>query len=186
MPYGSQYTYTPTAAGIYPSEYVYYPSYGWTWVTAPWVFGWGVRPYFGVYGAAHFGWYNHYAIGGGGWRGYGYRPASGYARPGYGAYGRPAVGGYRSGYAAPHAYAPAARSYGSFGGHAMVQGRPGGFATAHVGGFGGGAHFGGSHVGGFGGAHFGGGGGGHFGGGGGAHFGGGGGTHFGSGGHGHR
>src|ERR1700690_1017533 len=54
MPYGSQYTYEPTQTGVYPSEYVYYPSYGWTWLTAPWVFGWGASPYFGVYGPAHF------------------------------------------------------------------------------------------------------------------------------------
>src|SRR5215831_10893700 len=32
MPYGTQYTYSPTVAGVYPSEYVYYPTYGWTWV----------------------------------------------------------------------------------------------------------------------------------------------------------
>src|SRR4029077_1075561 len=64
MPYGSQYTYTPAQTGVYPSEYVYSPSYGWSWVVAPWVFGWGITPYFGVYGASHFGWYNHYWAGG--------------------------------------------------------------------------------------------------------------------------
>jgi len=121
MPYGSQYTYAPTQAGVYPSEYVYSPSYGWSWVTAPWVFGWGVAPYFGVYGASHFGWYNHYWAGGG-W--HGYRPVyGGYGRPVYGGYGRPVYGGYgyrgaspyygyHPGYAAPRGgFAAPVRAY---------------------------------------------------------------------------
>jgi hypothetical protein len=56
-PYGDEYTYAPTQEGAYPQEYLYSPSYGWTWFAAPWVFGWGVSPFFGVYGPAHFGWY---------------------------------------------------------------------------------------------------------------------------------
>src|ERR1700759_269437 len=68
MPYGDQYTYAPTQEGAYPQEYVYYPSYGWTWVAAPWVFGWGASPYWGIYGTAHFGWYGRLGVGG--WRGY--------------------------------------------------------------------------------------------------------------------
>src|SRR5215471_14737445 len=53
IPYGDQYAY----AGDYDSgvgyAYVYYPSYGWMWLSAPWVVGWGARPYFGHYGYAH-------------------------------------------------------------------------------------------------------------------------------------
>jgi hypothetical protein len=57
MPYGSSYTYAPTVAGGDPYQYVYYPAWGWRWIAAPWVFGIGPRPYFGVYGYAHYGWY---------------------------------------------------------------------------------------------------------------------------------
>src|SRR3954471_13465327 len=90
MPYGSQYTYAPTQAGMYPSEYVYSPSYGWSWVVAPWVFGWGTTPYFGVSGASLFGWLR--PVYGGG---YGYRPAyGGYGYRGYGGYGYRGYGGY--------------------------------------------------------------------------------------------
>src|SRR5262249_18313623 len=97
MPYGSQYTYTPTDAGVYPSAYVYYPAYGWTWVAAPWVFGWGIRPFFGVFGPSHFAWYGHlgprwYGYGFGGFRGVGVAHAF---RPGF----RPAYGGFHPGFA---------------------------------------------------------------------------------------
>ena len=123
MPYGSQYTYAPTQAGVYPSEYVYYPSYGWTWIAAPWVFGWGVSPYFGAYGPSHFGWYHHWVgVGHGyhpGYGGYGYHP--GYR--GYGGYGyRPAppYGGYHAGPVAPHpGFGAPGRVYG-----APAVGRP--------------------------------------------------------------
>jgi hypothetical protein len=172
MPYGDQYTYSPTQAGTYPQEYVYSPSYGWSWLAAPWVFGWGVSPYWGVYGPAHFGWYGRLA--GGGFRGYngGYGYRNGYGGYGYrGGYaGRPAYGGgYRGGYAAPRSgYGPAAHVYGrapvgSFGAHPGFQGG-GGFSGGHGGGFGGGSHgsgFSGGHGGGFGGGHGGGFGGGH-------------------------
>jgi hypothetical protein len=140
LPYGDQYTYAPTQTGVYPSEYVYYPSYGWTWLAAPWVFGWGAAPYWGVYGAGHFGWYNRLSAGG--WRGYngvyGYRPAYG-ARAGYG----PAV----QGYATPRTFGgrPGFQG-GSFqGGGGYSGGRAGG--GFHGGGFSGG-HGGGSHGGG--------------------------------------
>jgi len=56
MPYGDAYTYLP-AGGAAPDMYVYYPAFGWTWVTAPWVWGLGPRPYFGVVGFTRFGWY---------------------------------------------------------------------------------------------------------------------------------
>src|SRR3954452_15051204 len=103
IPYGSQYTYAPTTTGVYPSEYVYYPTYGWTWVTAPWVFGWGIQPFFGGYGPYHYGWY-HRAVAYGGWRGYGYGRVYGAGYRGFGGGYRPAYGGYRAGFAAPHTY----------------------------------------------------------------------------------
>src|SRR5690242_8526365 len=88
MPYGSQYTYYPTGGGAYPSEYVYYPSYGWTWVVAPWVWGFGISPFFGVYGPSHYAWWGHF---------HGHYPGYAYGRYGYGwrgGYaGRPAYGG---------------------------------------------------------------------------------------------
>jgi hypothetical protein len=167
MPYGTQYTYSPTTTGVYPSEYVYYPTYGWTWVTAPWVFGWGIQPFFGVYGPGHYGWYSR-AIGYGGWRGYGYGRVYGAGYRGYGYGGgvyRPAYGGYRAGFAAPHTY-----GYGAAG-H-VYRGAPaygGGWRGAPAGG---GFHApsGGFHGGGGGAFH--GGGGGFHGGGGGFHGGG--------------
>jgi hypothetical protein len=77
MPYGSAYTYAP--AGAYPDMYVYFPSYGWRWVVAPWVWGIGPRPYFGVYGWARYGWYGH---GFGRW--YGFRGGPVWAGRGWG------------------------------------------------------------------------------------------------------
>jgi hypothetical protein len=59
MPYGDAYSYVPPDGEGEPYEYVYYPSYGWTWVVAPWIWGFGPWPYFGVYGPAYFGWYAH-------------------------------------------------------------------------------------------------------------------------------
>jgi hypothetical protein len=58
MPYAQAYTYVP-ADGGYPYMFVYYPTSGWRWVVAPWVFGWGPRPYWGPWGRAHFVWYAH-------------------------------------------------------------------------------------------------------------------------------
>ena len=57
MPYGAQYVYEPPVAEAYPLSYVYYPTYGWVWVEAPWVWGWGVVPFYGYYGPWHFAWY---------------------------------------------------------------------------------------------------------------------------------
>ncbi len=54
MPYGSRYVVTPAAG---PYAYVYYPSYGWRWLSAPWVVGTGPYPYFGVHGPYAYGWY---------------------------------------------------------------------------------------------------------------------------------
>jgi hypothetical protein len=58
MPYGNGYAYAPPDGGD-PLMYVYYPSFGWTWVIAPWLWGWGPMPFFGVAGWWHFGWWGH-------------------------------------------------------------------------------------------------------------------------------
>jgi len=55
-----------------PFAYVYRPSYGWTWVEAPWLIGPRARP--GVYGPPRFGW----PAGPGRWP---YLPGPYYARP---------------------------------------------------------------------------------------------------------
>jgi hypothetical protein len=70
MPYGNQYTYEGTPNDAYPYSYVYYPSYGWMWLAAPWVWGWGAYPYFGVRGPMGFGWYAGLYHAGYGWGGY--------------------------------------------------------------------------------------------------------------------
>jgi len=58
MPYDQRYTQViDNAATAY--EYVYYPAFGWSWVLAPWVLGFGVPPYWGVLGPVHFAWYAH-------------------------------------------------------------------------------------------------------------------------------
>ena len=89
MPYGDQYTYEGTSYDASPYAYVYYPSYGWTWLAAPWIWGWGAYPYFGVRGALGFGWYRGLYRAGYGWGGY-----RGGGRGGYG-FGS----GYRGGFA---------------------------------------------------------------------------------------
>ena len=70
MPYGDQYTYEGTAYDANPYAYVYYPSYGWTWLAAPWIWGWGAYPYFGLRGPLAFGWYRGLYRAGYGWGGY--------------------------------------------------------------------------------------------------------------------
>ena len=76
MPYGNSYTYQPTDGGA-PDQYVYYPTVGWMWVVAPWIWGWGPQPYWGIYGYGRYGWYGY---GYGHW--YGYRGAyANYLRP---------------------------------------------------------------------------------------------------------
>jgi outer membrane lipoprotein SlyB len=57
MPYGGVYTFTPDYENGDPYMYVYYPRHGWVWVAAPWLWGWGPRPYFGPAGPSHFAWY---------------------------------------------------------------------------------------------------------------------------------
>jgi hypothetical protein len=70
MPYGNQYTYEGSPNDASPYSYVYYPSYGWTWLAAPWVWGWGAHPYFGARGPMGFGWYAGLYRSGYGWGGY--------------------------------------------------------------------------------------------------------------------
>lgn len=109
MPYGQQYTYIPGDLQVFPEEYVYYPVYGWRWVVAPWVYGYGPAPYWGVWGPRYFAWYARpwYRVGGywgwGGYRGWGYYrgwvgPRAWGAR---GWSGAPAY--YRTGVGGPHA-----------------------------------------------------------------------------------
>jgi hypothetical protein len=70
MPYGNQYTYEGTPNDANPYSYVYYPSYGWMWLAAPWVWGWGAYPYFSARGPMGFGWYAGLYRAGYGWGGY--------------------------------------------------------------------------------------------------------------------
>jgi len=55
MPYEPADTFVPPNGGV-PEMYVYYPSAGWVWIAAPWVWGLGPRPYF-VFGPAHYVWW---------------------------------------------------------------------------------------------------------------------------------
>jgi hypothetical protein len=57
MPYDSTYTRAPADAE--PYMFVYGPTLGWAWVAAPWVWGWGPIPYFGVYDGVRFSWWGH-------------------------------------------------------------------------------------------------------------------------------
>jgi hypothetical protein len=133
-PYGDAYSYVPPSGEGEPYEYVYYPAYGWEWVAAPWIWGIGPWPYFGVFGAGHFGWYGH-----GWWR----SPARWHYHPGGFRGGLPSRGfasaPFRGGFA-PHGTGSA--SYrGGFGGHGAPSGQ---FAGR---GFGGGRPSSGAHFG---------------------------------------
>src|SRR5678816_2048392 len=89
----------------YPDMYLYVPAYGWRWVVAPWVWGIGPRPYFGVYGFARFPWYGR---GYGRWYGYRGGPVwagRGWGHPGWYGPGHPAVPG-RVVRPAPHVVSP--------------------------------------------------------------------------------
>jgi len=117
MPYGAAYTSLP-AGDAYPDLYVYWPSVGWRWVEAPWVWGIGPRPYFGSDGWARYGWYGH---GYGRWYGFtGHGPS--WAGRGYGGWSR-----LYAAYSAPHPVVAAPRP-GGFG-------RPGGFVAPRPGGY---------------------------------------------------
>jgi hypothetical protein len=114
MPYADAYTYTPPSGYGEPQAYVYYPSYGWTWVVAPWIWGFGPWPTFGVYGAAHFGWYGH-----GWWR----TPSRWHYAPSYRAGGYPpSHGGYGPGTRPPpYRSSPGVRGVGAPGYRGMGQ-----------------------------------------------------------------
>jgi hypothetical protein len=107
MPYSDSYTYSPANGYGEPYAYVYYPAYSsWTWVAAPWVWGFGPWPFFGVFGPARFGWYGH------GWWRY---PQRWHYAPVHGGYA-----GFRA--------APAFRGGGSWGGYRpapVTRGGPG-------------------------------------------------------------
>ncbi len=108
MPYGSAYT-SPIYAGSIPNQYAYYPGYGWRWLSAPWVVGWGAHPYFGRWGYSHFGWYRPSYYGRYGFRGYGVHSV-------YGGYRGGVYGGYRGGYGGYHGAVYGARpgGYGAY------------------------------------------------------------------------
>lgn len=60
MPHAEGYTSVPATGSGQPYAYVYYPAYStWTWVAAPWIWGFGPWPVFGVWGPARFAWYGH-------------------------------------------------------------------------------------------------------------------------------
>jgi hypothetical protein len=95
LPYAQTYTY------VYPDSdvayaYAYYPAYGWRWVTAPWVFGVGPAPYWGVRGRVGFAWYAHpwfhstVVVHGGAYRGRAYHSPAHAAHPSH-------WGGYHGG-----------------------------------------------------------------------------------------
>jgi hypothetical protein len=146
MPHAAAYTYLP--AGAYPDMYLYVPAYGWRWVVAPWVWGIGPRPYFGVYGFARFPWYGR---GYGRWYGFHGGPVwagRGRGHPGWSGPGHPAVPG-RMVRPAPHVFAPRpgvladpprpggfARPGPSIVARPGPGARPGGFASTLHGGFG--------------------------------------------------
>ncbi len=77
IPYSQQYTFVPQDPQVYPSQYVYSADYGWRWVVAPWVYGWGPSPQWGAWGPRAFAWYSRpwFRVGGywgwGGFRGWG-------------------------------------------------------------------------------------------------------------------
>jgi|GEM_PF-3644268 len=58
LPYEQSYKQVDDAAAL-AYEYAYYPAFGWRWVVAPWVLGFGITPYWGTFGPVHFAWYAH-------------------------------------------------------------------------------------------------------------------------------
>jgi hypothetical protein len=77
LPYSQEYTYVPSDPQVFPDQYVYYPAYGWRWVVAPWVYGYGPTPSWGPLGLRYFVWYTRpwFRVGGywgwGAFRGWG-------------------------------------------------------------------------------------------------------------------
>ncbi len=70
MPYGAKYVSEGSTGDETPYAYIYEPSDGWTWLAAPWVWGWGAYPYFGALGPGRFGWYTGLVHAGYGWGSY--------------------------------------------------------------------------------------------------------------------
>jgi hypothetical protein len=66
MPHGTSFTFVPTT-GSTPNMFVFYPAVGWSWVIAPWVWGWGPMPWFGFAGWGAYPWFG---TGFGTWYGY--------------------------------------------------------------------------------------------------------------------
>jgi len=97
MPYGDKYTHV-VPGDEPPDMYVYEPSYGWCWVSAPWIWGWGPLPFFGVLGPVHFGWwgngYGHWYGFSGRYRSWG-RSGWGHRPGGWGHTGGGGWGGFR-------------------------------------------------------------------------------------------
>jgi hypothetical protein len=56
MPHGNSFTFLP-ANGATPNMFVFYPAVGWSWVVAPWVWGWGAMPWFGFAGWGGYPWW---------------------------------------------------------------------------------------------------------------------------------
>jgi len=136
MPYSDSYTYSPPSGSGEPYAYVYYPAYGWAWIAAPWMWGFGAWPFFGVYGPARYGWYAH-----GWWR----HPAQWHYAPMRGArYGIRPAPVYRGGAGQPGVRPAPVRGSGGSGGSAP---RPAPRHTTSA--FVGGGHVGGAPHGGF-------------------------------------
>lgn len=130
MPWSDAYRYVPDDGWGEPYLYVYYPLYGWCWISAPWIWGIGPWPYFGVYGPGRFGWYAsgwwrepwrwRYAPGVGGPRGPWRAPPRGSA----GGWTSPRTGGFfPRAVPSPRSFGPSMPG-GGYGGRGM-GGRPG-------------------------------------------------------------
>jgi hypothetical protein len=66
MPHGTSFTFLPTT-GSAPNMFVFFPAVGWSWVIAPWVWGWGPMPWFGFAGWGAYPWFG---TGFGTWHGF--------------------------------------------------------------------------------------------------------------------
>jgi len=85
LPYARQFVFVPGDPQVFPEQFVYYPVYGWRWVIAPWVYGYGPQPRWGVGGPRLFVWFAQpwFRVGGyWGWGGYrGWGPYRGWIGP---------------------------------------------------------------------------------------------------------
>ena len=89
MPYDQRYTYVVDSSAL-AYEYAYYPAYGWGWVVAPWILGFGSVPHWGTFGPGRFAWYAHP------W----FRVGTTHLRPSWGLGARP--GGFGHGHMGGH------------------------------------------------------------------------------------